>query len=99
MSFLLKVRFDETGCSTDNGITSISNSEDVNIYTQPSPLKNGKKCVYFPPYTYSAGLMRENTNISIPENGEFTIYLKYKIDRNLLDKEYDIPIFYIDLFV
>ena len=92
MSFLLKVRFDETGCSTDNGITSISNSEDVNIYTQPSPLKNGKKCVYFPPYTYSAGLMRENTNISIPENGEFTIYLKYKIDRNLLDKEYDIPI-------
>ena len=91
MSFLLKARFNKDGCSTDSGITSITPSAKVNIFTEPSCLKNGDKCVTFPPYNYEAGL-KKRTTIRIGENQPFTIYLKYKINPDLLDDEYYAPI-------
>lgn len=91
MSFLLKARFDENGCYTDYGITSITPSTNVNIFTEPSPLKNGYKCVTFPVNNYDSGL-KKKTEISIGQNQPFTIYMKYKINVDYLDKEYNTPI-------
>ena len=79
MAFLLRARFNSNGCSTDSGLVNIDSGG--NIYTEKSCLKNGDKCVTFLPYNYNAGLKK---NVSISLGQQFTVYMKYKINKDYL---------------
>lgn len=89
MSFLLKARFNSKGCSTDSNVKSLGGVS----FTEASPLYNGDKSVYFEPANDSAGIeIMGNTRINISNHlgsnlSEFTIYLKYRINGERLDRD------------
>lgn len=88
-TFLLKLRFDSNGC-TDK---SVYNFGGVS-FTETSSLHDGNKCAYFKPHDDNSALWVSNTSTlkQIGINNPFTIYLRYKINKDLLIDDFDTPI-------
>lgn len=94
MAFLLKVRFDKKGCSTDPNIKNLGGVS----FTETSSLRNGENVAFFEPEDDNAGLQITNdtlyniTNALGEERAEFGIYFRYKVKQDRLTGDLSIPI-------
>lgn len=82
MSFLIKARFNSDGPIIGNNGGGVS-------FKDTSPCKNGDKCITFTAYDKQATY---TINKSIILQNDFTIYLKFKINKELMDDSFNTPI-------
>ena len=89
-NFLLNLHFDKTGCTN----SSIKNFGGVS-FTDTSSIIGAAGSAYFKPYNDNAGLwLKDASKIAKHINGQndFTIYLKYRIKKEDMDKNAKIPL-------
>lgn len=88
-NFLLRVRFNEDGPNSNRTITNIGGVK----FFYNSPLINGDRCAYFTPFTGKSCLTVTGMNgVKIAKKAKFTIYFRFKIDKSIMDDEYDTPL-------
>lgn len=89
-NFLLNLHFDKTGCTN----SSVKNLGGVS-FTDTSSIIEAAGTAYFKPFNDNAGLWLENVDRlkdHFNSNQNFTIYLKYRIKKENLDKNTKVPI-------
>ena len=89
-NFLLNLHFDKTGCTN----SSVKNLGGVS-FTDTSSIIEAAGTAYFKPFNDNAGLWLENVGRlkdHFNSNQNFTIYLKYRIKKENLDKNTKVPI-------
>ena len=89
-NFLLNLHFDKTGCNN----SSIKNLGGVS-FTDTSSIIEAAGTAYFKPFNDNAGLWLEDVSKlkkHLESQKNFTIYLKYRIKKENMNKDEKIPL-------